>query len=116
MKITVNAIPPSNNQFISNSKNFNVYRRLKEEWHYRIKSAIKSKPEKPFDKAIVTITYFFADNRRRDPDNYSGKMILDPLVKEGILADDNFNVITLKLKCGGVDKKNPRTEIEVFKA
>ena len=116
MKITVNAIPPSNNEFISNSKNFNVYRRVKEEWHWLIKSAIRNKPKIPYDKAVVTITYFFADNRRRDPDNYSGKMILDPLVKEGVLADDNFNVITLNLKCGGVDKKNPRTEIEVVKA
>ena len=113
MKITVNAIPPSNNKYMGNSHNFNAYRRLKEEWHYLIKAAIKNKPDKPVNKAIVTITYYFADARRRDPDNYSGKMILDPLVREGIIVDDSFDHITLYLTCGGVDKENPRTEIEV---
>ena len=49
---------------------------------------------------------------RRDPDNYSGKMLLDPLVREGILIDDSFDVVTLVLG-GKVDKKNPRTEIEI---
>ena len=49
---------------------------------------------------------------RRDPDNYSGKFILDGLVKAGIIADDSFSNIDLRL-CGKVDKKNPRTEIEI---
>lgn len=114
MKITVNAIPPSNNKFVGNSHNFNVYRQIKEEWHWRIKSAIKTKPKKPIEKAIVTITYHFPDKRRRDPDNYSGKMLLDPLVREGIIADDSFKHISLVLKCGEPDRNNPKTEIEVY--
>lgn len=39
-------------------------------------------------------------------------MILDPLVREGVLKDDNFNVVELRLS-GGVDKDNPRTEIVI---
>lgn len=70
------------------------------------------RPKKPLERAIVNITYYFKDRRRRDPDNYSGKMLLDPLVKEGILIDDSFDVVTLVLD-GKVDKKNPRTEIEI---
>lgn len=70
------------------------------------------RPKKPLERAIVNITYYFKDRRRRDPDNYSGKMLLDPLVKEGILIDDSFDVVTLVL-AGKVDKKNPRTEIEI---
>lgn len=112
MVITVSEIPPSNNQFIGNSKNFNEYRREKERWHWLIKAAIKERPEEPIEKAEVHITYYFKDRRRRDPDNYSGKMILDPLVREGILKDDSFDVVTLKLSAA-VDKDRPRTEIEI---
>lgn len=113
MKITVKAIPPSNNQYLGNSHSHFEYQREKTEWHWRIKAAIHQRPDKPLANAIVKITYFFKDNRRRDPDNYSGKFILDALVKEKIIADDSFDVIDLILQKGGCDKSNPRTEIEV---
>ncbi len=116
MKITVNDIPPSNNEYMGNSHNFNDYRQQKVRWHWLIKAALckAKKPEKPLEKALVKISYFFKDNHGRDPDNYSGKMILDPLVKEKVLKDDNFDVVTLQLDKGGVDKLNPRTEIEII--
>ena len=116
MKLTVYDIPPSNNKYMGNSHSFNVYRRDKEKWHYLVKAAIgrAKKPRKPLEKAIVHITYYFKDKRRRDPDNYSGKLLLDPLVREGILADDNFKVVELRLS-GSVDRGNPRTEIEIVK-
>lgn len=66
-----------------------------------------------FEKAKVTITYFFADGRRRDPDNYAGKLILDGLTKAGVIQDDDFDHIVLEIRKGGVDKKNPRTEVEI---
>ena len=113
MIITVNAIPPSNNQFMGNSHSHFEYHRQKTEWHWRIKAAICERPEKPYTKADVIIKYYFGDCRRRDPDNYSGKFILDALVRENILADDSFDVVCLHLEQGGVDKKKPRTEIEV---
>ena len=114
MQIIINEIPPSNNKFMGNSHNFNEYRRIKEEWHWLIKSAIKIRPPTPYKKAVIKITYFFPDKRRRDPDNYSGKMILDPLVREGIIKDDSFANIRLELSAE-VDKGNARTEIEVIK-
>ena len=79
-----------------------------------IKSALSKaeKPKKPIEKAVVHITYYFKDKRRRDPDNYSGKMLLDPLVREGILTDDSFKVVTLVLSASH-DKNNSRTEIEI---
>lgn len=115
VKITINDIPPTNNKYMGNSHNFNEYRREKERWHWLIRAAINKeaqRPKEPLQKAIVNITYYFKDKIRRDPDNYSGKMILDPLVREGILEDDSFDVVTLVLD-GRVDKDNPRTEIEI---
>lgn len=112
LKITVHDIPPSNNNYMGNSHSFHVYRREKEKWHWLIKAAIKEKPKLPCKRATVRITYYFKDKRRRDPDNYSGKFILDPLVREGILADDSFNNVRLVLDAY-VDRANPRTEIEI---
>jgi len=81
MRIIVPEIPPTNNQFMGNSHSFREYNRMKEYWHWLIRAGIKERPEQPYQKAVVTITYFFPDNRKRDPDNYSGKFILDPLVR-----------------------------------
>ena len=61
------------------------------------------------------MTYYFPDKRRRDSDNFSGKMILDGLTRAGIIEDDSFDHVRLVL-CGGYDKENPRTEIEVEEA
>lgn len=112
MKIIINEIPPSNNKFIGRNARWQ-YQEEKQKWHWLIKNAIKDKPTEPYEKAVVEITYFFKDQRRRDPDNYSGKMLLDPLVREGILQDDSFNNIELILKAY-VDKADPRTEIEIL--
>lgn len=114
MKIVINEIPPSNNEYMGKTYNYAVYQREKTRWHWLIKGAINraEKPKKPLEKAIVHITYFFKNKIRRDPDNYSGKMLLDPLVREGILIDDSFDVVKLVLD-GGYDKDNPRTEIDI---
>lgn len=112
MKIVVYEIPPSNNKYMGKTYNYHQYQKEKEHWHWLIKCAIKERPKKPLEKAIIHITYYFKDKRSRDPDNYSGKMLLDPLVREGILIDDNFSVVTLVLQAG-YDKNEPRTEIEI---
>ena len=113
MKIVVNDIPPSNNKFLGRSVPPVVYQNLKREWHWKIKAKINERPKESFKKAIIRITYYFKDKRRRDPDNYSGKFILDALVRENIIEDDSFNSVSLWLY-GKVDKDNPRTEIEVL--
>lgn len=112
MKIVVYDIPPSNNKFLGRSVPPAAYQRSKKEWHWKIKAAVSQKPMEPFLKAVIKITYYFKDNRRRDPDNYSGKFILDALVSEKIIADDSFNVVSLWIY-GKTDKDNPRTEIEI---
>jgi len=62
-------------------------------------------------KARVQLVYYFKDKRRRDPDNYAGKFILDGLRKAEIIADDNAGVLKLPQPEFRVDRQNPRTEI-----
>lgn len=112
MKLVIGDIPPSSNKYLGNSHSFHVYRQDKERWHWLVKAAIRERPERPIGRAAVAVTYFFKDRRRRDPDNYSGKFILDALVREGVLADDSFFNVRLIL-AAAVDRAQPRTEIEI---
>lgn len=96
MRYEIPAIPPSNNRFIGRDNRWE-YAKLKREWEQRIAVLCRPKPHAPITRARVTIRYDFPDRRRRDPDNYSGKMILDGLVKAGIIEDDSFRQIELRL-------------------
>ena len=110
MKITVPLIPPSLNHF-AGRKNDREYQQAKREWKDLV-CYCAPKQEKPFSKSVVTITYFFRDKRRRDPDNYSGKMIMDGLTAAGIIRDDSFDCVELRI-VGNCDRQNPRTEITI---
>jgi len=108
-------IPPSNNKFMGRGTRYVQsiqYQEEKQKWAWLIRAALKDKPKKPFEKAEVKIIYYFPTRQRRDPDNYSGKFILDGLTQAGIIKDDSFGNIDLILR-GRVDRDNPRTEIYV---
>lgn len=107
----VREIPPSLNRFAGRQNTWE-YRELKQAWKWLIRSACTQKPKRPLPKAVVTLTYYFGSRRRHDPDNYNGKMILDGLTDAGILEDDSFDHIELRIR-GGYDKARPRTEIMV---
>ena len=102
MKYIIDEIPPSNNKFIGRTNKWE-YQEKKKHWAQLINLKCRPKPEKTFDKTTVKITYYFRTKIRHDPDNYSGKFILDGLVKAGIIADDSFNNINLILS-GKYDK------------
>ena len=103
-------IPPSNNQFIGRNQ-IRQFQKQKKEWAEIIRLyTLKNKPYKPIKQCRLTLFYYFKDKTRRDPDNYSGKFILDGLVKSGIIYDDSFFNINLILKAS-VDKSNPRLHI-----
>ena len=72
------------------------------------------KPLKPLQKVEVHIIYYFKDYKRRDLDNILMKFLLDPLVKLGIIKDDDFKCIKKIIIAGDVDKANPRTEINII--
>ena len=112
MRYIIDRIPPSNNRFIGRTNIFE-YQQIKKEWAQLIAICCRPRPMKPLEKAVVRITYFFPDKRRRDPDNYSGKLILDGLTAAGIIKDDSFYHIKLELR-GDIDAQNPRTEIDIM--
>ena len=112
MKITIDRIPPSLNKF-AGRKNDREYQTLKRAWKELVYYTCKQQRYETLKNAIVTITYYFPTRARHDPDNYAGKLIMDGLTAAGVIEDDSFDCIELRLR-GGYDKMNPRTEIEVL--
>lgn len=111
LKYVIPEIPPSNNRY-AGRMNCWEYRSEKQRWKLLVRQAVGRKiPPEPLSRATVTLIYHFKDNRRRDPDNYSGKMILDGLTAAGIIADDCFSCIDLQLRA--VYDKGGYTEIIV---
>jgi len=108
---TIPAIPPSLNKFAGRANTWE-YRRQKQEWKDLVKLLCRPVPDKPIERAVVELAYYFPTRARHDSDNYAGKMILDGLTAAGIIADDSFDCVELRLR-GGYDKANPRTEITV---
>lgn len=96
-KYLIPEVPPSNNKFIGRNVRWE-YQEEKKRWATLIGVYCRPRPKAPLHKAAVRIKYLFADGRRRDPDNYSGKMILDGLRTAGIIEDDSFNNIILVLE------------------
>lgn len=111
MKLTIPEVPPSTNRYTGRNQRW-AYQFEKRRWHWLVASALPEKPDKPIQRAKVRITYFFPTRGRHDPDNYAGKMLLDPLVRLGVLVDDSFDHVELVL-AGSYDKAHPRTEIVV---
>lgn len=91
VKFEVADAPPSANGFFGKTGRNWDYNREKMRWDQLVRAALRGKaPKKPIQSAVVSIHYTFPDNRRRDPDNYAGKMIMDPVVACGVLPDDSF--------------------------
>ena len=115
IRIVLPGVPPSLNKY-AGRENTNEYRRDKKDWMaivgWAVKAA-KNRPEAPFDRAKVEILYYFKDKRRHDPDNYSGKFLLDGLREAKVISDDCFGKVTLHLD-GAVDREQPRTVITVY--
>lgn len=109
-KYTIPLIPPSLNKYAGRENTWE-YRGAKAEWRGIVCAYCRPKrPPPPF--AHLRITFYFADRRRHDADNYC-KFLLDGLVSAGVIADDDFAHVAYFVR-GGVDKNNPRTVVEVI--
>jgi Holliday junction resolvase RusA-like endonuclease len=110
MKYTIPRTPPSLNKY-AGRENVWDYREQKALWKQLCNVYCRPRPKEPPRFALVILTFYFKDKRRRDADNYQ-KMILDGLVGAGIIQDDDFEHCMVLCK-GGYDKGNERTEIEI---
>lgn len=90
-----------------------------EAWHTIASFELKSQVKGMANRIRLTGPYrvhiiIFAENLRKADLTNKAESIMDLLVDNYIVEDDNwFAVPQIELTFGGVDKKNPRAEIEL---
>lgn len=110
---------PGTNEIIAAAKagkgKYQPYSIMKSEWTHTIAWLAKKLPA--YQRVDITITWYEPD-RRRDPDNITGgtKFILDSLVVAGVIKDDNQRYINSIKHLWGVDRENPRVEVQIEEA
>lgn len=107
--ICIPTLPPSLNEW--SRKHWRVRHRAVEEMTNNLRLLALAVNMPKIERAEVRLVYYFRDRRRRDPDNYAGKFILDGLRKAGIISDDNAGVLRLPQPEFMVDRQAPRTEV-----
>lgn len=120
MKLTLQGETPSKkNSRIFNTKTKRSFPNKRYmEWHNAVVSQLQllllQKQIRTFSDCRIkmTVTFYHGDMKRRDSDNQLSS-ILDTLVDAGIIEDDNWKVIPVKLILDDYDKGNPRVELEI---
>ena len=115
MKLTINEVPISKNEYI----NMHWAKRKKyKEWiEWLIFEKANLQELHTYQKAKVTFDIYFKTKRRRDVQNYVGGGLiswLDALVSLCIIADDCYDCIGQPMVNFYIDKANPRTEITII--
>ena len=74
----------------------------------------QGRPDIPYEKAHITITWVAKDKRRRDPDNLfaSMKPYIDGLVEAGLIADDSAMHVSYTLRYERGEKDNTVIEVD----
>ena len=112
-KLSIPQVPLSINE--TRGMNIHKLRRIKDMWVDEVWAAIvfnNIRLRNPLIKATLSIKIFFKTNAKRDADNYPCKEVIDAIKNNGIIVDDNFDVVGRpEIDITGRDKNHPRTEI-----
>jgi Holliday junction resolvase RusA-like endonuclease len=109
---------PSLNELLGAKRNGrgtrqDAYGKLKKRWAHDVQTSALVRGIKPVNAAKIRFIWHEKD-RRRDPDNISGggqKLVLDALVKAGILPNDGWNQVLQLDHVFIVDKESPGVTI-----
>lgn len=114
--ITIPLPPSQNHAYITTRKGQRImtehHRQFKQGVRLSVIVQIRGKVLKPYiSLSLLQMAFFWPDKRARDYDNYA-KISLDCI--KGLLVEDDccWNIKELALITRGIDKKNPRVEIE----
>lgn len=113
LTIVIHELPVSLNQ--RKQWHWSVVATEKERWEQIIWAIILEAGRPVFSRPVVQVTFYFPDNRPRDPqDNYmSWKALTDGLTRAGVIPDDCWQHTKVLAPGAFVDRQNPRTEIVV---
>ena len=114
MIITIPEIPPSYNKYLGNSKSHFLYHDEKKKWVWLVRSALPHGYKQFKIPVAIKIEYRFKTRIRRDLDNYSGKFIMDALVKAKVIPDDSIKWVPIEILTGSLGNKKEETIISII--
>ena len=119
IKYTISGNTPSkkNTKKFARATGRTYYSKTFLEWQKAALWELKAqkRPDVPLKKTEHVILRFWRQNLRTADNTNLAEAPMDALVKMGILDDDNFKVCPgTQQMFMGVDKKNPRVEIEII--
>ena len=78
--------------------------------------AIAAARIKPIPNPVFIKFFWYEPNKKRDKDNIASakKMIIDALVRSGIIQNDGWKYIIGFSDSFDIDKDNPRIEVELY--
>ena len=103
--------------FVRGGKMMNIPSKKYKEWHVDASEQLQEyKRTKPLQGPLSIDLSFWAPDKRKTDLTNKAESILDLLVDNGILADDNWYIVSeVVLMFEGVDKDNPRCEIDILR-
>ena len=104
----------SRRSFVKNGRMINIPSERYEQWHelasWQLKALKIPKLRPPYE---ISMTFYFKDRRRKDLDNAQSS-VLDLLQDCEVIEDDDAKLLThIESWYGGVDKDNPRVEVQI---
>lgn len=109
---------PAINEIIATTKShWSKYSRVKKANTNIVASQALGQKLRPITNKVDIVFFHYRPSRRKDPDNVAGgamKVILDGLVKAGVLKNDTMEFVNTLCHCFEVDKKNPRIEVLIY--
>lgn len=112
MIIIKGRIPSKKNSRITTRSGRSFPSKKYTEWHTDASWQLKNFKVKIPNGSWLILKFYMPDKRLCDLTN-KAESIMDCLVDNGFLEDDNYEVIpNLTLQFEGIDKENPRCEIE----
>lgn len=106
-------LPGANDFIAANNTNRYSGAKMKKDVEETIMWCVARMPK--MKKPVVIHFYWMEPNARRDLDNiaFGKKFVLDALQKAGVLPNDNRTYVRGFTDSFGIDKDNPRIEIEL---
>ncbi len=102
----------SRNIFYARNRVYNLPSNKYQKWHTIALESIRGQ-KLTRDIGQIILTFFPSTKRRADLSNKT-ESIMDLLVDAEILEDDNWFICSdIRMLFGGIDKENPRCEIEI---
>lgn len=117
MKFVIKGALPGLNEYIAAERsNRFAASTMKKQVQHTISLVCRAQhPKAHFTRPVVMHYTWYEKDLRRDCDNiaFAKKFIQDAFVKAGILIDDSRKYVRGFTDSFGVDRKNPRVEIEM---